>query len=48
MRPLLAGIITAAVVLIGYFHAPVVPVAIGAILGGAWCLWRARANGGSS
>jgi hypothetical protein len=48
MRPLLAGIATVAIVLIGYFHAPVVPVAIGAVLGGAWCWWRAQAKGGSS
>ena len=42
MRPVLAA--TAAVLLIGAFRAPLVPVIAGAALAGAWCGWRALAR----
>jgi len=43
-RPVLAGAAITAVVVILYFGGPPLPVLIGAVLGGAWCAWRAMAR----
>lgn len=44
MRPVIAGAITAALLLVGYFHAPLVPVAAGAVLVCGWRWWREHAK----
>jgi hypothetical protein len=41
MRPVLAAAAITAVVVIVYFGGPPLPVLVGAVLGGAWCAWRA-------
>ncbi|HLK09977.1 MAG TPA: hypothetical protein VKW76_01210 [Candidatus Binatia bacterium] len=42
MRPTVAAVATSAVLLLAFFRAPLVPVAIGAGLACAWSWWRAR------
>jgi len=44
MRPLLAGAVTAALLLIFYFHAPLVPVVLGTGLVCGWRWWREHAK----
>jgi hypothetical protein len=39
MRAALAAVLVSAIVVVGYFGGPIVPTALGAILGGALC-WR--------
>jgi len=43
MRALIAAAVSAAVLLVGFFGAPLVPVAVGAALACAWLVWRGRA-----
>jgi hypothetical protein len=40
MRSWLAAVLIAAVFLVGYCRAPLVPVAVGAAVAGAWAWWR--------
>jgi hypothetical protein len=40
MRPVLAAAATAALLLVGYFGAPLVPVALGAALTCAYYWWK--------
>jgi len=40
MRPLIAGAFTAAVIMVWYFNAPLVPVALGTALACGWMWWR--------
>jgi hypothetical protein len=40
MRSVIAAVLTAAVLLVGFFGAPVVPVAVGAGIAGGWAWWR--------
>ena len=40
MRVRLAAVISAVIVLVGLFGAPVVPVMVGATVAYAWLLWR--------
>lgn len=44
MRGVLAAVATAAILLLGFFGAPLVPVALGAMVGGAWCWWKLHAQ----
>jgi hypothetical protein len=44
MRALIAAAVSAAVLLVGFFGAPLVPVLAGAAVAGAWLVWRARAG----
>ena len=45
MRALVAAAAGAAVLLVGFFGAPLVPVAVGASVACAWLVWRARRSG---
>ena len=42
MRPVVAAAASVALLLIGYFGAPLVPVVLGAALACAWGWWRAH------
>jgi hypothetical protein len=42
MRSLVAAVLITAVLLVGYYRAPVVPVAIGVAVAGALVWWRRR------
>jgi len=42
MRALVAAAASAAVLLVGFFGAPLVPVVMGAVVACAWLVWRAR------
>ena len=44
MRVLVAAAASAAVLLVGFFGAPLVPVAVGVALACAWLVWRARSR----
>jgi hypothetical protein len=39
-RSFLAAVLIAAMLLVGYCGAPLVPVAVGAAAAGAWAWWR--------
>jgi hypothetical protein len=39
-----ASALTTAIMLIGFVHAPVIPVIAGAAIACAWTLWRAGGN----
>jgi len=45
MRALVAAAASAAVLLVGFFGAPLVPVVMGAAVACAWLVWRARRSG---
>jgi hypothetical protein len=40
MRSVVAAVLIAAVLLVGYYRAPLIPVTIGAGIAGAWAWWR--------
>jgi hypothetical protein len=40
MRSLVAAVLVTAVLLVGYYRAPLVPVAMGVAVAGAWVWWR--------
>jgi hypothetical protein len=42
MRIALAAAATAAILVVGFFGAPIVPAMLGAMLGGGLCWWRAH------
>jgi len=44
MRPVLGATASAALLLIGFLGAPLVPVALGAALAGGWFWWKAHAQ----
>jgi len=45
MRALVAAAASAAMLLVGFFGAPLVPVVMGAAVACAWLVWRARRSG---
>jgi len=44
-RSVVAAVVAAAAILVVYFGAPLVPVAVGSLAAGAWVWWRGKQSG---
>src|SRR5262249_21956941 len=44
-RSVVAAVVAAAAILVVYFGAPLVPVAVGSLAAGAWVWWRGKRSG---